>query len=100
MTPPVREFSTLQLMQGEIILGTLTFKDIDFPWVNCTFEPTPDFNAVKPLFDAELRAQEDEWDQVYDKIFALGLQLVNHERNQCIDEFLLHIEDDWASFRC
>jgi hypothetical protein len=99
MLPPVRELSTLQLVQGETVLGTLTFTDVDFPWVNCTFEATPDFAAVKPLFDAELHAPEEEWEQIYTQIIALGLQLVNHERDQCIDTFLLHIEDTWASFR-
>jgi hypothetical protein len=99
MTPPVSEFSTLQLVQGETVLGTLTYNDVDFPWVNCTFVATPAFISVKPLFDAELHAAEDDWEQIYTQILSLGLQLVNQERNQCIDTFLLHIEDTWASFR-
>lgn len=98
-SPPVRELTTLQLVHGTILLGILTLKDTDFPWVNCTFVPTPAFATVKPLFDAELTVPEAEWDQLYQQIIDLGLQLVNPERDQCIDMFLLHIEGNKASFR-
>ncbi len=98
--PPVSEISTLQRVHGTTLLGVLTFTDVDFPWLNCRFVPTSEFAAIKPLFDAELAAIEDDhWDQVYQHIIDLDLQLVNPERDQCIEDLLLHVENDAAWFR-
>lgn len=93
----------LQLKRGEELLGILRAYDNDFPWVKCKFEPTPSFKAFEPLFEAELKllnADETEaWEDAYDRIIGLGLQLLDVERGKVISEFILHIEDSEAWFR-
>lgn len=92
-----------QLRQKDILLGTLRSYDFDFPWINCKFEPTEAFQAVKPLFDEEVRLINDEdmenWETVYLRIDELNLKLINVENDNVIDDFLLHIENDEAWFR-
>jgi hypothetical protein len=103
MTLAVRDISTLQLMHGTTVLGTLTKTDVDMPWVQCTFVPTPAFATIQPLFEAEQQALTDQndvlWEQLYEQIDALGLRLVNQDKGQSIGQFLLHIDGDQAWFR-
>ncbi len=67
----------------------------------CKFEPAASFAELKPLFDDELRLLNRDdmraWEEAYEKIRALKLQLVNGENE--IGEFLLHIDGDEAWFR-
>ena len=91
------------MRQGDTLLGTLRSYDFDFPWINCKFEPTEAFQAVKSLFDEEIRLLHnndmENWETVYIKIYELNLKLINVNNSNVIDEFLLHIENDEAWFR-
>jgi hypothetical protein len=93
----------LHLKLGEELLGVLRSTASDFPWVNCKFEPTASFVKVQPLFDEELTLLDadrmDEWQIAYDRISALGLQLMDTKDETDIGEFLLHIRGNEAWFR-
>lgn len=62
--------------RGDQLLGTLTRTGLEMPWWEGIFDPTPSFEAVRPLFDRErelLNADRmDEWDAAWDEL-ALGL---------------------------
>jgi hypothetical protein len=101
-TPAPNTLETLQLKQDDVLLGKLEVSELDFPWIICKFQPTEDFVRVKSLFDEELQLVNDadsEWEQAYEKILALDLQLIDVRSKSIIVDFLLHIEDDTAWFR-
>ena len=85
------------------MLGVLLSKATDTPWVICEFEPTASFKEVQSLFDEELNLLDadlmDAWQSAYDRINALGLQLIDTKDEKDIDEFLLHIRGNEAWFR-
>ena len=91
------------LKRGEELLGVLRATRTDFPWVICEFERTASYESVQPLFDEELSLLEadrmDAWESAYDRINALGLQLIDAKDEMHISEFLLHIRGDEAWFR-
>lgn len=91
------------LKRGDELLGVLLSKATDIPWVNCEFEPTASFKEVQPLFDEELNLLDadlmDAWQSAYDRINALGLQLIDTKDEKDIGEFLLHIRGNEAWFR-
>ena len=90
----------LHLKCGEELLGILRSYDIDFPWLNCKFQPTVAFREVEPLFEEELKflnADDMEaWETAYSRVEALGLRLVDIKEGKDINEFLLHIQGDEA----
>lgn len=92
-----------RLYCGDELLGALTHTDDDFPWHNGTFEPTPEFEEVRPLFERELALlnadRMDEWESAWESIAALGLRLVPARAGADIDEFLLHIDGSQAWWR-
>jgi hypothetical protein len=93
------------LKQKDVLIGTLRSVDIDFPWINCKFEPTEAFQPLKHLFDAEVKVLNvdpfdlDEWEAAYGAIEALNLDLQCHDNGEQIEGFLLHIQADDAWFR-
>jgi hypothetical protein len=93
----------LQLKRGGELLGSLRAYDIDSPWIICKFEPTESFQAVKPLFEEELKLLNTDdmeaWETAYARIGGLGLRLVDVEKREETSEFILHIEGDEAWFR-
>ncbi len=103
MTPP-NQLSVVQLKRDQIVLGVLAVRDLDFPWINCAFEPTPAFAEVQPLFEAEAAIgpdDEDAWIAAYEAIMALNLRLIDAVNGDDLGEgeFLLHIDGDQAQFR-
>jgi hypothetical protein len=68
------------LVIGDRRLGALWLTDVDQPWYYCAFEPTPAFEAVRPLVDAAnhaLRAREfDKAAELLEEIAAKGVCLV------------------------
>ena len=92
-----------QLRRGDELLGTLTLITPDFPWMFCKFEPCDSFTEIRALFEEELRLLDREdwvaWEQAYEKIRELSLQLMNVKEDCEIEEFLLHIDGDEAWFR-
>lgn len=87
-----------RVVRDGVLLGTLTRTDSDPPWWEGAFEPAPDFESIRPLFDCErelLDADDDmdAWSFAYDEL-ANGLVLEPLDGRDPITEFLLHIEAD------
>lgn len=65
-------------LNGKVI-GTAKDVQVDWPWVRGTFVSTPDFGAVRHLFDEEYQCVRDKRDAehatVMDKIWSLGFKL-------------------------
>jgi len=101
--PAPKDLESVYLVRGDEMLGTLEVDHLDFPWVMCSFVPSPTFVEVKPFFDHELRLLNEEsmdaWGAAYGEIVALGLQLVDASRGAALKVFLLHIEGTDAWFR-
>jgi hypothetical protein len=97
--------TVIHLKQGETLLGLLRVQGSDFPWTQCTFEPTPAFEAVRPLFEHELRVLEsrdmDAWSEAYRAIVDLNLNLIDPHTGTEVGEgdFLLHINGNSARLR-
>lgn len=110
------------LMQGDTLLGEMYRYDSDFPWIYCHFHPTPAFEPLRPLFQAELDAFKAEvqeakekkeakdiadWEKAYERILALQLRILNENgksylwRPEGYEDLppLIHIEEDKAWFR-
>jgi hypothetical protein len=92
-----------ELPGPEGLLGRLHQYEVDFPWVQCAFEPTAAFEPYRLLFRETLRLIEaEDWegfDQLWEQIEAKGLQLTDTRNDDVINEFLLHIKEDKAWFR-
>ena len=92
------------LKAGAEILGMLTFKDQDQPWVICYFQAKPAFAKYESYFKEELRLLDLDdmisWEQAYSAIDCLELVLepVNQEGEKVTD-FILHISGAEAWFR-
>jgi hypothetical protein len=88
-------------MRSEELLAELIVTGGDFPWLNARIRATPQFAAVRPLFEEELRALEcidddlGSWEAAYDRIRAAVSLLYPDGRP--VPEFLLHVdgEDAW-----
>jgi hypothetical protein len=95
----------IHLKRGETLLGVLHVVGSEFPWTRCTFDATPDFEQVRPLFEDELAVLEtkdmEAWAASYNKIVALKLQLVDAATGSEVGDgdFLLHIRGDEAWLR-
>jgi hypothetical protein len=91
-----------------VLLAELEVTDGDFPWLSATVRPTEAFEAVRPVFEAELRAlrasedstddgEVDAWERAYLEVRA-AVVLIDPD-GQPVSEFLLHVEDDQAWWR-
>ena len=91
------------LMRGNELLGVLRSYEADFPWMNCKFKSTNEFEIVRPLFETELTVLEsddiEKWEESYKPIEKLNLSLLDTDKNEIIENFLLHIQGDEAWFR-
>lgn len=91
------------LMRGNELLGVLRSYEVDFPWMHCKFESTNEFEIIRPLFETELIVLESEdiekWEESYKPIEELNLILLDTDKSEIIENFLLHIQGDEAWFR-
>ena len=103
---PEMQQTVYRLVRGDTLLGTVTHHATqdDFPWHGGVFEPTPDFDSVRPLFDEELRLlnadQMDEWGVVLEQIERPGLRLEPLHGGSPVTEFLIHIDGAKTWWRC
>jgi hypothetical protein len=91
-----------RLMQGEELLAELIVTGGDFPWLNARIRAMPGFEAVRRLFEEELRALahiDDDvgtWQAAYDRIRkAVSL----YPDGRPVPEFLLHVDGEEAWWR-
>lgn len=92
--------SIWKLRRGDDVIAELVVTGEDFPWLHATVRPGAGFEALRPLFDDEVRLSEDDddadaWEAAYDRIRqAVGLIAPD---GRAVPEFLLHIdgEDAW-----
>jgi hypothetical protein len=103
---PETQQTVYRLLRGDKLLGTVTHHPAhdDFPWRGGVFEPTPEFDSVRPLFDEELRLlnadRMDEWTVAWDDIERPGLALEPLDGGSPITEFLIHIDGTKTWWRC
>lgn len=96
----------LELYRGTILLAILSrIEGWDFPWYQCDFQPMPEFEQYRALFDEELRLLESDsgtdehWLLAYEKIEALELTLIDPDQGKAAEVFLLHVEGQRARFK-
>ena len=102
---------TLELVRGDAVLGTIDVKpgDGDLPWRSGAFHAAPAFEAVRALFEQELRmlqdntddddAQWDDWEAVHAELHEPGLRLRAADQSFADDEILIHIKGSEAWWR-
>ena len=90
-----------RLMHDEELLAELIVTGGDFPWLNARIRAMAGFEAVRPLFEEELRALEHidddlgSWQAAYDRIRRSVT--LHYPEGRPVPEFLLHVdgEDAW-----
>lgn len=91
-----------ELRAGDVLLGTLHEYSLDFPYVLCTFEPTPAFAELEPLFAEEMALlKAEKWEEsqtVYNEI-ERRVKLIDPDDPSMIESFVLHIDGTEAWFR-
>src|SRR5262245_33588085 len=92
------------LHSAGVLLGYLHHTDSDFPWMNCLFEPMPEFDMFRRLFDREiesLRSKDEDWSDWHERIEALKLEFVavNSDTPAIQEVTIIHIKDNKAWFR-
>ena len=88
------------------VLAELEIYGGDQPWLHCHFRPQPRFGFVAKLFADERRILEANgpfdstaWENAYDRIRALRLQLQRAAGGHQTRQFILHVDGDHAWFR-
>jgi len=100
----------LHLIRGAANLGTITVNPgLEGDWYSGAFEPTPEFEAVRDLFERELAllqanksddsAQWDEWEDAHAKLHDPGLKLRAPDMSYQADEILIHVNGAEAWWR-
>lgn len=95
----------LELYRGKVLLGTFSNIEVhDAPWYQCDFQPTPEFDQYRGLFNKELRlfqreGMTDAWVKAYEKIDNLLLTLVDPIVSKTVDIYLLHVEGKRVRFK-
>jgi hypothetical protein len=96
-----------RLHRGDELIAELHVTDSDFPWLIARVEARPGYATVRPLFDEEIACMKrelagdpdgtDAWEAAYRRIRA-AVRLTDPDGKD-VPEFLMHIEDDEASWR-
>jgi len=90
------------LFRGDELLGTLVRSPASAHsvWQGGTFEPTAEFERVRPLFDNELHLLKAkrlmEWKEIWEEIQRPGLRLEPVGGGEPKTAFIIHIENDHA----
>jgi hypothetical protein len=93
------------LYRGDVLLGTLSNLQPDFPWVVGSFEPSDAFAAERPLFERELELLDaehyDEWEELWTRIAAPGLRILPVDPGEePVEDFnIIHLRGDRFDFR-
>lgn len=91
------------LYRGNVVLGTIDHTTDDFPFHHGVFEPTPEYAAVRELFEKEHQLLEagrmEEWQKVRDKLDEPVLILKPVGAGKEVKKPLLHIDGVKAWWR-
>lgn len=102
---------TLELIRGDVVLGTISAHqdDAKSPWHSGAFHPSAEFEAVRSLFEDELRllqantedddAQWDDWEAAHAALHEPGLRVEATDGTYAADEILIHIKGTEAWWR-
>ncbi|HEX4331283.1 MAG TPA: hypothetical protein VH040_04025 [Usitatibacter sp.] len=102
---------SLRLVRGDTVLGTIEVKPgaDDFPWYSGAFHPSAGFEAVRDLFEEELRLIKenssddsvlwDEWEALHAQLHDPGLRLESADKSYRAGEILIHINGSEAWWR-
>jgi hypothetical protein len=90
-------------MRGDATLARFEEYGVDMPWFLCSFEPTPEFAQVEPLFQQQERALEaEDWDaaeRVWQQMSSrMTLVPDDAPEGQAI-EYLIRLDGDRARLR-
>jgi hypothetical protein len=102
---PEDDPTQLLLYRGECLLGRIALDPSrdNFPWSFGLFSAAPEFSAIKPLFEDELRfvraREHTEHARVWNEIEAPGLKLVQVSTQKAWKVALIHIAGDQANWR-
>lgn len=102
---------SLELVRGNVVLGTIEVitREADSPWSSGVFHAAPAFDAVRDLFERELKllqantsdnaAQWDDWEAVHDELHEPGIRLEAKGKGYDADDILIHINGTEAWWR-
>jgi hypothetical protein len=111
MTAKQQVPQTLQLFRGHALLGAIDVKpgEADLPWHSGVFRPSAEFEAIRDLFDEELRllraneaddsALWDDWEAVHAELHDPGIRLESADSSYFADDILIHINGSEAWWR-
>lgn len=90
------------LGDGRRAIAELVVDGGDFPWLHARVVRLPGFEAVAPLFEAELEltgslGQDDAWAEAYEQVRSATT--LTEPDGTPVPEYLLHIEADRAWWR-
>ena len=92
-----------ELHKGEIKLGLLkAYGWYDFPWIGCQFEPTPEFEQDRYLFDEAAKLIKQGWSERLDEIdteINSLFRLVPVGNTRSVKEFTLYIDGEHTRLR-
>lgn len=98
------EQAVWELYKDTIKLGTITpYGWYDFPWIGCHFEPKPEFEEYRHLFDKAVELIEQDWSQELDDTFQeinRLFQLIPLGKTGAIKEFMLYIDGAETRVKC
>jgi hypothetical protein len=90
--------SPMLLKQGDTLLGSLAIDDPDMPWWHGHFQPTPEYEPVRPIVEAWSRAVRDGDEaamiSAHPAFKALDLAIDRNDGGEPITRFLLYIDAD------
>jgi hypothetical protein len=97
-----------ELRKNEVLLGIVVADSHEeYPWINCTFEATREFQPYWQLFAEEARLLIEVHDgdgqqqlTLYQQeIKEMGLSLVHFGKPKIVENFILHIHGGQARLR-
>jgi hypothetical protein len=94
------------LLRGGVVLGVVTLDpaESDFPWLVGRLQPSPAYDAVRPLFEEMDRmiATEgfnDESGALHERIMAPGVNMRVVEDGELVEVTGIHISGSRVSWR-
>jgi hypothetical protein len=69
-------------------------------WLVCMFQPKEAFALVESLFHKASQTDDDDlFNEIYEQLQAMGVELINVRDDEAIKDFVLHIDGDTVTLR-